>query len=218
MLKKRKNYVFLIFLLISIADIYAVATENKFLEIIFKPLLMPVLAMYYIASAQKINKWFLGGLFFSMLGDVFLLFQPQFFVLGLTSFLLAHIIYIKITLHFYKKRRLFYFLKASIPFFLIFIALIIAIKNNLNEMLLPVIVYGLVISAFGTIALANYLSVKSVANKMLFIGIVVFIASDSMIALHKFHIANKWYPLMIIITYIIAQYTICKAIVKKQKQ
>jgi len=93
----------IVFLLVAIADVYAVITQTKNIEMIFKPLLMTSLAVVYLVSVKKPSFWLLSALFFSFWGDVFLLDKTNFFVFGLASFLVAHVVYIKITTSFLYK-------------------------------------------------------------------------------------------------------------------
>lgn len=215
--KNKKSIALTIFTLVFITDIYAVVTKNFTLEVIFKPLLMTSLAFLYIVSAKKVNFWFLSALFFSFWGDVFLLFKEKFFVLGLGSFLIAHLLYIKIIVGLLQKSSTTELVKVTIPFLLFFGGLLQLVAPNLGKMLVPVIVYGFVISTFGTVALLHYRQEKNSANLLLLLGACIFIASDGMIALKNFHQSNDWYQIAIIITYVIAQFLICKAMITKLK-
>lgn len=206
----------MLFLTVTVIDIWAVINQQFELRTFSKPLLMPFLALVYLVATDKPNLWFVLGLFFSFLGDVFLLFSTeQFFMFGLGSFLLAHVMYIKITASFLQKKSITIMLTSALPFVLLTIALLFLIKDNLGTMLLPVVVYGLVISTFGAVALLNYRSEKSTANLWLFLGASLFIISDSMIAINRFYEAKEMYALLIMLTYIIAQYLICKAMIAK---
>ncbi|WP_299134278.1 lysoplasmalogenase [uncultured Tenacibaculum sp.] len=206
-----------LFLLVAIADIYAVITQNKVIEMIFKPLLMTTLVMVYLLSVKKPNFWFVSGLFFSFWGDVFLLDKEAFFVFGLGSFLLAHVIYIKITTGFLQKDLTAKMITSAIPFVLLFGCLLYLIYDNLEEMLIPVIVYGVTIATFGASALLNYRQEKSMANSWLLLGAIIFIASDSLIALNNFYEAKHLFDIAIIVLYIISQYLICKAMIAKNE-
>lgn len=206
-----------LFLLVAIADVYAVITQNKVIEMIFKPLLMTTLVMVYLLSVKKPNFWFVSGLFFSFWGDVFLLDKEAFFVFGLGSFLLAHVIYIKITTGFLQKDLTAKMITSAIPFVLLFGCLLYLIYDNLEEMLIPVIVYGVTIATFGASALLNYRQEKSMANSWLLLGAIIFIASDSLIALNNFYAAKHLFDIAIIVLYIISQYLICKAMIAKNE-
>ncbi|TYP99384.1 putative membrane protein YhhN [Tenacibaculum adriaticum] len=208
----------ILFLIVSAIEVYAVAVNSQPLEMIFKPLLMTVLAVVYLFSVKKPSFWFLSALFFSFWGDVFLLFKDDFFVFGLASFLFAHILYIKITTNFLKKESFAKVAVASAPFVVYLLALLLLINDNLGDMLIPVTVYGITISSFGAVTLLNYISHKSTANLWLFLGAVIFITSDSLIAINRFYEPKEIYGVIIMVTYIAAQYLICKAMVAKSEK
>lgn len=216
---KSKNKITLasvFFLLVSIIDVYAVITNKRDLEMIFKPLVVTSLAILYLVSVKKASFWFLSALFFCFWGDVLLLFKQKFFVFGLASFLVGHIFYIKIVAGFLTKTSINKIVVSAIPFVLFFSGIVFLIKDNLGAMFVPVIGYGVIISVFGTVCLLNYLQEKTTANLWLLLGAIVFIVSDSMIALNKFYQNNEFFSMSIMLTYIVAQYLICRAIISKQ--
>lgn len=205
----------IVFLLVAITDVYAVITQNKSLEMIFKPLLMTTLVVVYLMSVKKPNFWLISALFFSFWGDVFLLDKANYFVFGLASFLLAHVMYIKMTTQFLTKKAVSKIVLAAIPFVLLFTGLLFLIFDNLAEMLVPVIVYGITIATFGASTLLNYQQEKSTANTWLLLGALLFIASDSLIALNNFYQPKHLFDVSIIILYVVSQYLIVKAMVAK---
>src|SRR4051812_44908617 len=79
-------------------NIAAEATGNRTIELLTKPLLMPFLATFFIASTLSLNSngraWIILAMFFSWCGDVMLLFQaqhPSYFLFGLGAFLVAQV-------------------------------------------------------------------------------------------------------------------------------
>jgi len=48
-------------------------------------------------------------------------------------------------------------------------------------------------------------------------GAVVFIISDSLLAINKFHSSNEIFDVLIMITYIVAQYLIFKSMIISSK-
>lgn len=207
----------LVFLLVAITDVYAVVVQNKNLEIIFKPLLMTILVIVYLLSVKKVNFWLVSALFFSFWGDVFLLDKTNYFVFGLASFLIAHIMYVKMTSQFLKKQLFTKVIRAAIIFITLFAGVLFLIKDNLGEMLVPVIVYGIAISAFGTCALLNYQQDKTIANLWLLLGAILFIASDSLIALNNFYQPTHLFNVLIIVLYVVSQYLIVNSMLKHNK-
>lgn len=204
----------ILFLVTVILHIIGVLVNER-LAFITKPFLITTLVVIYLVSVKKPSFNVVSALFFSFWGDVLLLFKEQFFVYGLISFLIAHIFFIKITSTFMKKISFQKAILGSTPFVIFLTSFLLLLKDNLGEMLLPVIIYGFVISLFGAITFLNYLQNKSTPNLWLFLGAVIFMVSDSIIAINRFYEPGEINQLLIMITYIVAQYLICKAIIAK---
>ena len=204
------------FFIAAIADIWGIITTNETVQIIAKPMLLTLLAVVYLVSVKKPILWYVVGMFFCFIGDVLLMFEgANFFIFGLSAFLLAHVVYIKITSNFLQRDLTVRMISSAFPFVFFFGILMYLIYPNLGEMLIPVAVYGIVISTFGSIAFLNYREEKSTENLWLFIGAAIFILSDSLIALNKFYETNEIYGVSIMVTYILAQFLICKAMIVK---
>lgn len=80
-------------------ELSAVATSNTILEHSTKPLLLPLLMVFVLIevgwNAHPSIKFLLIGQFFSLLGDVALMFDGElWFGLGIFMFLITHIFYI----------------------------------------------------------------------------------------------------------------------------
>lgn len=204
----------ILFLLIIVLHITGLLVDNT-LAFFTKPFITISLVVLYLISVKKANFWYVSALFFSFWGDTFLLFKQDFFLFGLVSFLMAHILYIKISANYLKMISPSKILGASIPFIIAFGSIIYLIKDGLTEMLIPVIIYGIIISTFGTIALINYSQEKSTENLWLLLGAIIFIISDSLLAINMFYEAKSIYGISIMITYIVAQYLICKVMIVK---
>ena len=219
MTKKNKIAIAIVlFFIAAISDIYAIITGNETLESYAKPMLLTLLTVVYLVSASRPNFWYVLGMFFCFLGDVLLMFKgANFFMYGLAAFLLGHIVYIKITVGFLPKDLTVKMITSAFPFVVFFGLLVYLIYPNLGEMLIPVVVYGVTISTFGSAAFLNYRGEKSTENLWLFIGAIIFILSDSLIALNKFYEPMELYGVAIMVTYILAQFLICKSMIVKSK-
>ncbi len=216
---KKRKLILGLFVLAVVLDIVGIITGNQLMRFIFKPLIMLLLMMYYSVIVEPENKLYLAVLFFSFLGDVFLLFDSKMnFMLGLTSFLIAHILLIKIVVGMLKKPSISKKLIAIIPFAVIFFGLVFLLKNNLGELLIPVIIYALIITTFGVVSLLNYLTEKSVPNLLLLGGATFFILSDSTLAINKFYQSEAYFPVFIMITYVLAEYLICRFMILEGKK
>ncbi|MDX1829198.1 MAG: lysoplasmalogenase [Lutibacter sp.] len=210
---------FLLFLFASVMDIIGIILKTPMLIYVFKPLIIIALLFLYVFSLPKRLKWYVIALEFSFFGDVLLMFSGKlFFMAGLLSFLMAHILFIKIVINQIKKTSILKVIIASVPFLMLFLGLMFVLRNSLNELLIPVIIYGLTISTFGVVSLINYLQKKSVKSFLMLVGAVVFITSDSLLAINKFYNPNKIFEVLIMVTYIVAQYLIFKSMVLSPKK
>lgn len=75
---------------------WAVGHEQPRLERIAKPLTLLALTVSFALATDLagIALWFVLGLGFSLLGDIFLLLDARYFIAGLVAFLMAHLAYI----------------------------------------------------------------------------------------------------------------------------
>ncbi|MRR17924.1 MAG: lysoplasmalogenase, partial [Deltaproteobacteria bacterium] len=88
----------IIFSLISFIHLTCEGARLRIGRYLTKPLLMPVLALYYVTSAAHPNPFFVGAILCGWLGDVFLMIPDSHnsgrgFRLGLICFSAGHILY-----------------------------------------------------------------------------------------------------------------------------
>lgn len=206
-----------IFIIVSLADLLAILFNNLFWQTLFKPLIIPSLIAFYLSVSDQKNKLFLLALFFSFLGDVLLLDKSNLFLYGIAAFLITQLLYIFIFSKGLKQSSWDIRVKSSIPFMVFYIVLIWFLYPGLGPFLVPVLVYGFAISVFGVVSLVNFLTGNREITLYLLVGAILFIISDSMIALHKFHSEKPSYGLLIMVTYISAQFLITHYMIQFEK-
>jgi uncharacterized membrane protein YhhN len=142
----------------------------------------------------------------STIGDVLLDLDPtNLFVFGLASFLLAHITY---TVLFVRRRPRPFTAGAAqiIPAALILtysIAICAWLFPSLGALQLPVAIYMFAITAMAiTAVLARF------ATPLVVIGAILFVISDSLLAINKFKTPLPYRDILVWSTYYIAQYAI----------
>lgn len=211
----------LIYLLLLAVNIAGDIIPQYWAETISKPLLMPVLAIYFVSELKgyqsDFKKWILLALLFSWGGDVLLMFQEKqsiFFLLGLSSFLLAHIFYIV----FFHKVRLQEAIKGN-PWLLIIVviyyaALISWLSPYLGDMKLPVRVYGIVISFMLMLAMHMLFLRNKSAGSWMMAGALLFVVSDSVLAINNFYQNFELAGVLIMLTYGFAQLLIVQGAIK----
>ncbi len=209
------NVLILLFFIVSTLDIIGVGINNSRMQIIFKPMIILSLMALYFFTAEKKNNWYLLALAFSFIGDVFLMDKNNMFLFGIAAFLVTQILYIIIIVKQMVKPSLFHKYLYAFLYVNYVVYLLSLLKPNLGELFYPVLVYGITISIFGLVATLNYVTKRTRPSLLLMLGAVLFISSDSMIALNKFHEPQTIYPVAIMVTYVLAQYLIFRFMVGK---
>lgn len=205
-----------LYLLVAAANLLGLALgENwSLLHQIAKPLLMPCLIAFVWLERKEIHAfgWIIAALSFSWLGDIFLMNAgPMWFILGLSSFLIAHICYIRRFFMVGNHRDSATIQGLPWREFLIFgagILLIWQLWPTLGEMQVPVSVYALVITTMSFAAIRRKGKVSFGSYTVVLAGALLFMVSDSLIAFSRFagpDVTIPWAAIWIMLTYIAAQ-------------
>ncbi len=204
---------------IAAAELTAEILSHRLLIYLTKPLLMLAIAGFYMSKVDWQNSLFhkmmLSAFGFSWLGDVLLMLvdiSGLFFTGGLVAFLVAHLFYIGAFGHNVKYSPNPSFLKrkpqVGIPVFLVFALLLYYLIPVLDEMLVPVILYTSVITMMVLAALNRYKAAPPDSVSLILAGSLLFMASDSLIAIDKFLTSIGGARVLIMSSYIVAQYFI----------
>jgi uncharacterized membrane protein YhhN len=214
----KSKIVLLVFMVVSLLDITGILFKIPILIQLFKPFILLSLMALYVVSVSERNKTYILALLFSFMGDFFLIFEGElYFIVGLVSFLIAHLFFIKIVFGRLQKSTISKILVSIFPFLTLFLFLIFFLKDTLNELLIPVIIYGFTISIFGVVAMLDYVNTKTTQSFLMFVGALIFISSDSILAINKFYNTTQIFGVLIMITYIVAQYLIYRSMVAGQR-
>src|ERR1043165_3677287 len=202
----------IIYLAVLAVDLFAVYSGNGFVRYVSKPLLMPLLIIFFLISTVNLSsflkRWIVLALVFSWLGDVLLMFEStnnNFFIFGLVAFLIAHFFYILFYEMVLRSENLGKNYWLFIPVLFYYVALIYLLSPHLGEMKLPVRFYGVVISYMLIQALQTARINNKRAAVLMIAGAILFISSDSMLAINKFYKSFEYAGIAIMTTYGIAQ-------------
>lgn len=205
-----------IYILVCIANFSAEIIPSEELERYTKPLLMPLLLFYvYKKSIGKTTLKVLllsGALFFSWLGDVVLMYQSDdaYFIAGIGLFLIAQIIY-TIILRKSTYQRAELNLANTAPF-LIYGAGLFYVLLPAGDFSIPIVVYGVVILLMVISASARKDNTSHNSYRLAFIGSLLFVLSDSILAINAFKTPVPFSGLFIMSTYCAAQYFLAEGI------
>ncbi|MEZ4826935.1 MAG: lysoplasmalogenase [Bacteroidia bacterium] len=222
-----------IYLVISLA----VLTSEYFFRVypvfyyFLKPLIVVSLMAYYLyisrARGGMFDLMMLMALLFSLAGDILLMFSGEtWFIAGVGAFLIAQLCYISLfgltarSTPQHVRRVLVRKPWLIIPFVLYGAVLVGYIFPSLEALLIPVLVYSTALVMM-VLAAANrwkFTSYKSFA--LVFAGAVLFMLSDSMIAVGRFgkmELPDLLVRFWIMGTYMAAQFLIVWGILIERK-
>ncbi len=224
MLTKTEKSFSLLFLGILILDLVCGSNESLLqFRFVTKPAVLISLIVFFLRNRNHLNSFTknitLLALVFSLFGDILLIFDdksPNFFIAGLASFLLAHIMYVLI---FLKKRNPNQSLWLLLFLLILYaVGLFYFIKDGLGDMLIPVILYVLAIFSMVTSAYSRKGNLSRLSFNLVLIGALLFMFSDSLIALERFYRSFPFSSIAIMLTYGVAQLLIILGILKQENE
>lgn len=217
----RNATLFKIYIAFSAVYLLILFLGHENLNFFLKPILIPILifGVYFYKNFPTKNI-LLTALVFSWIGDVILLFSDIseiYFILGLVSFLISHIVYCILFNRQTKRNLKNNSIAIGIGTILIacyLIGMLSVLLPSLGDLKIPVIVYASVISIMLLFAYNGLLNWNEPGNKLVFSGAVVFVISDSILAINKFYNPIEKSSFFIMLTYLVAQYLIVIGILK----
>jgi uncharacterized membrane protein YhhN len=218
-----KNVVLVFFGAVSVGELISQSLNQPWLHTVCKPVLLPLLAAFYIISCRQADRpvsvLMVLALMFSWAGDVLLMGEGElFFMLGLAAFLLAHVVYFFV----YRQHQHeddeqglkgLQRIRFAFPILLAGTGLIVILLPNLGELMFPVLLYAAVLTAMALRALFRFGRTNTLSFAWVFGGAILFMMSDSLLAVNKFIEPVTLGGFWIMITYITAQYAIVRGIV-----
>jgi uncharacterized membrane protein YhhN len=200
---------------IGIAFIALETIGTVYSGILVKALIIPILIWMYLrfvkGEGNRFHRMIIAALVFSWIGDITLQlvqFREYFFLIGLGSFLVAQLIYM---IAFFSTRGaniIYKRLYLVFPMVLYGGLILMLLWDGLGDMLIPVMVYCIVILTMVLGAVNRKYKVNPQSFQLVLFGAILFVLSDSMIALNKFVQPFELARVAIMFSYITAQYLI----------
>ena len=204
------------------ANALAVGAAIKFLPVL-------ILGLSLLQQANRVDKSRVArsfalcvgvGLVFGSLGDLLLDFAdvyPLTFLLGLASFLVGHVFYCLAFAWYHGQHSSS---KKRLHINPLVIAVFVAVPATLlkilwphlpSDMVVPVVIYGVTLALMGFLSVARNPALVSKRNYLFgVVGSVVFILSDSILAINKFRSELPYGKLAVMLTYYSAQILMAK--------
>ena len=191
--------------------IWADVNEQQPLAYLFKPLTLLLLILVvscFVENAPWIYLILIFlGLVFSLAGDVFLMLEKDLFIQGLISFFMAHICYVLAFGQFLDFNSLPWLL--LLGFVVISFGIWQYLKGSLGKLKIPVLAYISIIIlmsfAAGSWSIQSIGTNNSMPALLAFTGSVIFMSSDTSLAINRFKQKYKYGQVLTLSTYYVAQ-------------
>jgi len=219
----RTRLLTLLFVLNGILTIISGESGLSITAFITKAMIIPLLLIILFINLEhpkdKHHTFMAAGLVFSWFGDILLEltgWNENMFLFGLASFMVAQLIYMYVFFVTPGKNSLAADRKyLLIPPIASGALLIWFLYSDLGTMRLPVILYALAIMAMVTGAINRIEKVNRESYILVLAGAVLFLISDSTIAVNRFSYEFELSSVIVMTTYILAQYLITVGYVKQ---
>ncbi len=178
---------------------------------IFKPLTMLLIGLMAIlgqGAPPFYKHMIIAGLVFSIMGDIFLMLPSDRFVAGLVAFLVAHLFYIGAFVPEIGAFRGW----PLIPFALFGIVIYVYLAPSLGKLKLPVLLYVGVIMVMAWVAWERWIQTGQSGALMAAFGAVLFVVSDTILAINRFRLPFKSARFLNLATYFAAQWLIAGSV------
>jgi uncharacterized membrane protein YhhN len=193
--------------------IWSASKERRRLFRIAKPLTTVLIIAVAATAGMPLPAVYktlvLAGLFFSLLGDIALMFSEKWFTAGLVAFLTAHVFYI---LAFKPGWGHPISVWVFLPFILYGLLMFFILAPGLGPMKLPVLVYIAAITVMAGFAAGRFVDRGGTKPLLAFAGAVLFLVSDSVLAYDKFAKKLSFAEAVVLGTYFPAQLLIALSI------
>lgn len=206
----------LLTIIVALLELFSEITDNRTLHLCSKPLLVIMVALFFLTathgSEHKTKIIIVAALFFSWLGDLFLMFKQEYswtFLCGLGAFLVSHIFYI-VAYRAGSEGRFQLSFYIFVPVIGYGVVLYSVLAPHLGTMHIPVAVYALVLLSMFIAALERRQRVSEESFQWAFGGAICFVLSDSILAWHSFVQPSVVARVVLMTLYIAAQYAIAR--------
>ena len=222
---KRHAIFTIIFVVVAVANIIAESYALHGLKIVVKPLICISLAAYQFRHTNRrvgFNRLIFTALILSLFGDCFLLLADQgahYFIYGLLVFLAAHVTY---SLAFFRDFKNDPQASKIFGHLMLFLMGVLSlsyyswIREYLDDLRIAVMAYMFAISIMIILTGYRYKRVNLSSFTLIYAGAIFFVISDSILAYNKFVVPFTYSGVLIISTYMSAQYLITVGTIERK--
>lgn len=197
----------------ALTHLWAEYAAHRWLIYGAKPATTSILLLIALSATTPVSQFYQmavsAGLLFSLAGDIFLMLPRDRFIAGLVSFLLAHLCYIAA----FGAQVTWPFLSGwGLPVVIFAVGVYQLLAPHLGAMRPPVLGYMTVISLMAWVAITLFVQQRALWTLAAASGAVLFVISDSALALNRFRQRFWSAQLVVLGTYYLAQWLIALSV------
>lgn len=165
------------YVVLAAGNVVAQLTGSEVLDLVTKPLLVPLLLAYLLTGVDRHSR-LVGGtavaLGFCWLGDLALMGGDGWFLVGLAAFLAGQVAYCTAFATTWRRNPIRSRRALAAPYAAWWVLILVVLGPGLGGLVAPVAVYGAVLCTMAALALG--------VHRLTAVGALSFVASDSLLA------------------------------------
>lgn len=224
---KTRSIIFqLVYALIAALVLIGTVIGSDWLNYPIKPLILIWITVCFLLETKpQPYRWLvILAFFFSWVGDVLLMMSSKnelLFFAGVGGFFLSQITYIQVFRRFSIQNGKGFIARKPIralPFLVYLVVIYIILYPSLEGIMKPVVaVYAVALIGMSIAAFNRKGLMETGSFQILFMGSVFFVISDSLLAINKFAAPIPYEGILVMGTYMIAQYLIMTGLLGSEK-
>lgn len=208
-----------LYFVIALTEIIAEFYESNLFIYIFKPILIPVLALIYWKSSASLNSSFITALFFAFLANIFFISKDyNSLLLGAIFFGLYRILIIYIVIKTVEVKNYLPIILGCLPFIVIFSYVTVLTMDELGSGLYIYIIQVVFITFLGGFSLANYILQNNKTNYWLLMSTLLFTIIQFTFIIKLYYLSISIFQPLAMILYTFAQYFLYKFIIFSEER
>ena len=184
----------LLFGAVTALHLLSIVTPYPKARSVSKVFLMPLLLVFYLATAGEPQLYIVLALVFSTLGDILLLWPrvTALFLLGAGAFGLAHLFYVLQLARSATVGTVWLWVLVAVLMLTVYVLVYRFLRTLLpQKMRVPVLLYGLLIASMAYFSAMRLVEHPAISSLVGLVGALCFIVSDTVLATDVFGESTK---------------------------
>lgn len=213
------SYLLFVFFVVSIIEMIAEYNANKLLIWLTKPLILPLLTLYYLRRSKRINVPFIVALLFSWIANmIFIQNTFQLIVLGVFFFLIYRVLIIYIVVNKVNMPNSIPLVIGSLPFIFIYLSVTFFTYDTLGKNVYLFLIQGVFTIFLGGFSLGNYIMLSNKSNTLLFLS-TILMSFNQFVFLMKFYYGEaNLFQAFAMVLFVFGQFLLTKYMLHTEKK